>query len=139
MAATNLFEELRNALKDFKGFLDTNVPVIKPAIQSLKAILPQITELLDKLIALMGQIKAEIQRILSGGLPANLDKVTQFTQGVTTLLTTAKTVIPTAGGDIDAVLEVAKLAGSLPTVGQLKDEINSLIDAIVAHLNTLKS
>lgn len=139
MAAPNLFEELRNALKDFKGFLDTNVPVIKPAIQSLKAIVPQITELLDKLIALMGQIKTEIQKLLSGGPIANLDKVTQFTQGVTTLLTTAKTVIPNAAGDINAVLEVAQLAGSLPTVGQLKDEINSLIDAIVVHLNSLKA
>jgi phage-related protein len=130
---------LRNALKDFKGFLDTNVPVIKPAIQSLKAIIPQITELLDKLIALMGQIKAEIQRLLSGGPIANLDKVTQFTQGITTLLTTAKTVIPNAAGDINAVLEVAQVAGSLPTVGQLKDEINGLIDAIVVHLNSLKA
>ncbi len=139
MAQTNLFEDLRNALKDFKGFLDQNVPLIKPAIQSLKAIVPQITELIDKLITLMGELKTEIQKLLSSGPIQNLDKVTQFTAGITTLLTTAKTVVPAEAATIDDVLKVAQLAGSLPTIGQLKDEINSLIDAIVAHLNSLKS
>ena len=139
MAQTNLFEDLRNALKDFKGFLDQNVPLIKPAIQSLKAIVPQITELIDKLITLMGELKTEIQKLLSSGPIQNLDKITQFTAGITTLLTTAKTVVPAEAATIDDVLKVAQLAGSLPTIGQLKDEINSLIDAIVAHLNSLKS
>ena len=139
MAQTNLFEDLRNALKDFKGFLDQNVPLIKPAIQSLKAIVPQITELIDKLITLMGELKTEIQKLLSSGPIQNLDKVTQFTAGITTLLTTAKTVVPAEAATIDDVLKVAQLAGSLPTIGQLKDEITSLIDAIVAHLNSLKS
>jgi len=139
MAQTNLFEDLRNALKDFKGFLDQNVPLIKPAIQSLKSIVPQITELIDKLITLMGELKTEIQKLLSSGPIQNLDKITQFTAGITTLLTTAKTVVPAEAATIDDVLKVAQLAGSLPTIGQLKDEINSLIDAIVAHLNSLKS
>ena len=39
MATTpdNLYQEVKTELADFKGFLNTNVPVIKPAVQALRA------------------------------------------------------------------------------------------------------
>ena len=138
MAEPNLFQELKDALTEFKTFLDTNVPVIKPAIQALKSIIPQIGELLDKLIDLMGKLKTAINNLNVGAIQ-NLDKVTAFTQGVTTLLQTAKNLLPNEASTIDNVLAVANVAGSLPSVGQLKAEIISLIDAIVVDLNSLKS
>ncbi len=138
MAEPNLFQELKDALTEFKTFLDTNVPVIKPAIQALKSIIPQIGELLDKLIDLMGKLKTAIQNLNVGAIPG-LDKVTTFTQGVTTLLQTAKNLLPNETSTIDDVLGVANVAGSLPSVDQLKTEIISLIDAIVVDLNSLKS
>jgi hypothetical protein len=138
MAEPNLFQELKDALTEFKTFLDTNVPVIKPAIQALKSIIPQIGDLLDKLIDLMGKLKTAIQNLNVGAIPG-LDKVTAFTQGVTTLLQTAKNLLPNEASTIDDVLAVANVAGSLPSVDQLKAEILSLIDAIVVDLNSLKS
>lgn len=138
MAEPNLFQELKDALTEFKTFLDTNVPVIKPAIQALKSIIPQIGDLLDKLIDLMGKLKTAIQNLNVGAIPG-LDKVTAFTQGVTTLLQTAKNLLPNEARTIDDVLAVANVAGSLPSVDQLKAEILSLIDAIVVDLNSLKS
>jgi phage-related minor tail protein len=138
MAAPNLFEELKKALQEFKDFLTTNVPVIKPAIQALKQVVPQITDLIDKLIDLLGKLKTEIQNLNVGAIP-NLDKVSQFTQGVTALLTAAKNLLPDDASQIDDVLAVASVAGSLPTVGQVKDEITSLIDTVIGQLNTLKA
>jgi len=138
MAEPNLFQELKDALTEFKTFLDTNVPVIKPAIQALKSIIPQIGDLLDKLIDLMGKLKTAINNLNVGAIPG-LDKVTTFTQGVKTLLETAKNLLPNEATTIDDVLSVANVAGSLPSVDQLKAEILSLIDAIVVHLNSLKA
>jgi len=138
MAEPNLFQELKDALTEFKTFLDTNVPVIKPAIQALKAIVPQVGDLLDKLIDLMGKLKTAINNLNVGAIPG-LDKVATFTQGVTTLLQTAKNLLPNEASTIDDVLAAANVAGSLPSVDQLKAEIISLIDAIVVDLNSLKS
>jgi len=46
MPPPNLFEELKDSLTKFKTFLHDNVSTIKPAIAALKAVVPQITELL---------------------------------------------------------------------------------------------
>ena len=124
---TNLFEDLKAALTTFKSFLDENVPVIKPAIQTLRSLIPAISDLLNKLIDLMGNIKTEIDRLASQPIPA-LDKVSQFTTSITALLTTAKDLVPAQAGMIDDVLSVANVVSGLPSVGQVKAEIDSLID-----------
>ncbi len=58
----SLFEDLKDALQDFKEFLDQNVNTIKPAIAALKSLVPQITELLDKLGAKPDQVLTPIER-----------------------------------------------------------------------------
>ena len=63
MAEDNLFEQLKSVLQDFKDFLDTNVPTIKPAIQALASLIPQIVDLLDLLIGLMNDLKTEVQNL----------------------------------------------------------------------------
>ena len=138
MAAPNLYQELKDALKKFKDFLDTNVPVIKPAIQALASMIPQINELIDKLIGLMGDLKTEISNLNVGAIPG-LDKVSQFTTSVKTLLETSKNLLPDQAGTIDDVLGVVEVVGGLPTLDNVKDEILTLIDQIVGHLNSLKS
>ena len=135
---TNLFEDLKAALTTFKSFLDENVPVIKPAIQTLRSLIPAISDLLNKLIDLMGNIKTEIDRLASQPIPG-LDKVSQFTTSITALLTTAKDLVPAQAGMIDDVLSVANVVSGLPSVGQVKAEIDSLIDAVIAHLRNLNS
>ncbi|HXQ74149.1 MAG TPA: hypothetical protein VN844_26835 [Pyrinomonadaceae bacterium] len=137
MPAQNLFEELKTALTSFKQFLDTNVATIKPAIQALKSIVPQITELITKLIDLMGKLKTEINN-LNPGVVGDLTKITEFTNATKTLLTTAKDLLPNEAGTIDDVLGVVNVVSSLPSLDAIKAEILALIDSIVANLNQLK-
>jgi phage-related minor tail protein len=137
MAAQNLFEELKQALTTFKDFLHTNLGVIKPAIQALKQLVPKVSELINKLIELMGKLKTEINNLNPAAVPG-LDKVSEFTTGVTNLLTTAKNLLPSEAGTIDDVLAVTNIVGSLPSLDAVKAEIIALIDEIVADLNQLK-
>ena len=138
MAATNLFQDLRDVLQDFKTFLDANVPTIKPAIQALTSLLPQISELLDKLIDLMSKLKTEIQNLDVSSVPG-LGEVTTFTDKIKAFLNSAKSLLPNEAGTIDDVLEVADVVSSLPSLDQVKSEILNLIDAIAAHLTSLKA
>ena len=135
---SNLYQELKDALQEFKDFLDTNVPVIKPAIQALSSMIPQITELLNKLISLMGDLKNEINNLNVGAIPG-LDKVSQFTASVKTLLETSKNLLPNEADTIDDVLAVVNVVTGLPTLDAVKADIITLIDQIVGHLNSLKS
>ena len=136
MAAQNLFDELKAALTTFKDFLHNNVATIKPAVQALKSVVPQISELLSKLIDLMGKLKTEINNLNPGAIPG-LGQVSQFTAGITTLLTTAKNLLPNEAGAIDEVLAVTSVVSSLPSLDAVKAEIIALIDAITADLNQL--
>ena len=140
MATTpgSLFEDLKNALKDFKEFLDQNVSTIATAISALKALVPQITDLLDKLVDLMGKLKTEINNLNVSAIPG-LAEASEFTDKMKTFLNAMKTLLPEETGSIDEVLEVANLVTGLPSLDEIKAEILSLIDAIVGHLNTLKN
>jgi hypothetical protein len=135
---SNLYEDLKKALEEFKTFLHDNIATIKPAIQALKALIPQIGELIDKLITLMGQLKTEIQNLNVGAIPG-LDKVSAFTNGIKTLLTTAENLLPDQKPSIDEVLGVVSVVSGLPSLDAIKQEIIDLIDAIVTDLNTLKA
>jgi phage-related minor tail protein len=137
MATPNLFDELKQALTTFKDFLHTNVGVIKPAVLALKEIVPQIGELITKLIDLMGKLKTEINNLNPNVVPG-LDKVSEFTTGITTLLTTAKNLLPSEAAAIDQVLAVTDVVSSLPSLDAVKAEIIALIEAIIADLNQLK-
>ncbi|HEV2881015.1 MAG TPA: hypothetical protein VGX24_07030 [Pyrinomonadaceae bacterium] len=134
---TNLYQQLKDALQEFKDFLDENVPIIQPAIAALGAMIPQIEQLLDQLIELMGDLKEEINNLDVGSIPG-LAEVSQFTAGIKTLLETSRNLLPQQAGTINDVLAVVDVVGSLPSLDDVKGEINTLIDAIVVHLNSLK-
>jgi ABC-type transporter Mla subunit MlaD len=137
VAGTNLYEELKNALKDLKDFLDANVATIKPAVQALAALVPQVVTLIDELINLLKELKTEIQNLDVGGIPG-IEEVSQFTGKVTNFLQAAKALLPDQQATIDEVLATASVVTSLPSLDQVKTEILALIDAIVANLNQLK-
>lgn len=138
MAAENLFQELKDVLQDFKDFLDENVPTIKPAIQALASLIPQITELIDKLIDLMNKLKTEIQNLDVGAIPG-LSEASEFTTKVKSFLDSAKNLLPDEAETIDEVISIADVVTGLPSLDAVKAEIITLIDAIVAHLNSLKA
>ncbi len=137
MAEKNLFEQLKDVLQDFKDFLDQNVPTIRPAIKALAGLIPQIGDLIDLLVGLMNDLKEEVQNLDLSGI-SNLDKVSEFTTKIGTFLDTTKDLLPEKTGTIDEIRSVVNVVTGLPSLDELKAEITGLIDAIVAHLNSLK-
>ena len=139
MGADTLFQDLKNELTTFKGFLsDDNIAIIKPAIQKLKLAVPPIGDLLKQLIALMGQIQTAVTNLNVNAIPG-LDKVSDFTTAVTSLLQAAENLLPEQKSNIDQVLSVANLVSSLPSLDQIKDEILKLIKEIIDALTNLNS
>jgi hypothetical protein len=137
--ATNIYEDLKKALKDFKDFLDANTSKIKPAIAPLNQLTGgRATQLIDKLIDLMNKLKIEIGKLDPSVVPG-LDDVTKFTQSAKTLLETAKNLLPDQATTINEVLAVVDVVSGLPSLSQIKDEILNLIQAIINDLQTLKS
>lgn len=136
--ASNLFEDLKRVLTEFKQFLDQNVGTIRPAVAALRSVVPQVDELLDRLIELLGQLKTEIQNLNPGAVGPALTQVTQFTTSARTLLETARNLLPNEAGTIDEILGILNVVGSLPSLDAVKAEIATLIDAVVGHLQTLR-
>jgi phage-related protein len=137
--AADLFNDLKDVLQEFKDFLDDKVPVITPAVQALKTIIPdQINSLLDLLSGLMTKLKTEIQNLDVSAIPGLADAA-EFMERIKAFVTAAKALLPDDASDFDAVTDAADVIGSLPSLDDVKDEIIALIDAISAHLNTLKA
>ena len=134
---TNIFEELKNLLTEFQTFLEQNVATIRPAILAIAGVFPQIVELIDKLIELMNKLKTEINNFDLGNING-LTEATQFINMIKSFLESARTLLPDEAGTINDVLAVADVVGSLSGLDDVKGEILTTIDAIVAHLNSLK-
>ena len=135
--SSNLYQELKDALTQFKQFLDTGTATLKPAIALLLPVVPQVGDLLTKLISLMGQLKDAINNIDVGAIPG-LSEVSQFTASATTLLQSAEALLPQQKSAIDDVLNVANVVTSLPSFSTLKQEILDLLTGIISDLNSLK-
>ena len=137
MPQTNLYEELRDLLAEFKEFLDENVATIKPAVNALAALVPQINDLINQLVTLMNDLKTEIQNLDVSGIPG-IGEVSEFTSKVKALLEASRGIL-NENDTIDEILRTADVVTSLPTLDQVKGEILTLIDGIVVHLNSLKA
>jgi phage-related protein len=138
MAATSVFEDLKKALNDLNAFLDANVGTVKPVVKPLNDMTGgKVTELIDKLIDLLNDMKTEIDK-LSGQIPG-LSEFTKFTQSVKGLLDASKALLPGEAGTIKEIEDVANVVIGLPSIDTLKASIKELIDKIVAHLKNLKS
>jgi len=138
MAEKNLFDELKDVLQDFKDFLDANVPTIRPAIQALTSLIPQVGELIDKLVGLMNSLKTEINKLDVSAIPG-LSEVSSFTTKIGSFLDAAESLLPDQASTINDVRSVANVVTSLPSLDEVKTEILALVDAIIAHLNSLKA
>lgn len=135
----NLYQDLKKALDDFKKFLDDHAGEIKPAIKPLNQLLDgRVFLLLDQLIDLLTRLRAEIDKLDINNI-GPLDKVTEFTAAVKTLLETSKNLLPNEAGTINEVLGAVDVVGSLPSINEVKDQILSTLDAIIAHLRDLKT
>lgn len=137
MADENLFEQLKSVLADFKTFLDDNVATIKPAIQAIAALVPQVVELIDLLVDLLGKLKTELTNLDVGAIPG-LGEVAELTGKIPAFLEAAKKLLPDEASSIDSIADVASVVTGLPSVDAVKAELIALIDAISAHLTSLK-
>jgi ABC-type transporter Mla subunit MlaD len=137
MADQSLFDQLKSVLTDFKSFLDDNVPTIKPAIQAIASLVPQVVELLDELTGLLDKLKTEIQNLDVGAIPG-LGEVASFTGMIPAFLDAAKKLLPDEASSIGAIGDIADVVTGLPSVDAVKDELVGLIDAVKAHLVSLK-
>jgi hypothetical protein len=138
MNGTNLFQELKDVLQDFKDFLDENVATIRPAINALAGLIPQINDLLNLLIGLMNSLRTEIENLDVSGIPG-LEEVSMFTTRIRAFLEAARSLLPDQAGTIDEVLSVADVVTSLPSLDEVRAEILALITAIIGHLESLRA
>ena len=138
MAADNLFQKLRRILQNYKDFLDANVPTLKPALQALSSLIPQISDTIDTLIDLMSELKAIIQNLDVGSIPG-LQVLSSFAEKTETVLRTSRCLLLEQRSEIASVICVSDILESLPHLEEIKGEIIALIEAIIAHLNSLKS
>ncbi|HEV2756798.1 MAG TPA: hypothetical protein VG318_13600 [Actinomycetota bacterium] len=132
----NLYEDLRNALRSFKAFMDANVGTVRPAYRALIRVVPRLESLVGELNDLLGRVKTEIQNLNVSAIQG-LDQVSTFTEQVETFLTSARTLLPSEAATIDEITAALDVVGGLPSVDEVKGEIISLIDAIRAHLTSL--
>jgi len=138
MADQTLFDQLKGVLADLKKFLDDNVATIKPAINAIAALVPQVNQLIDELTGLLGKLRAEIDKLDVGNIPG-LAEVSEFTGKIPAFLEAAKKILPGEAASIDSIGDVVSVVTGLPSVGDVKKELLGLIDAIVVHLNSLKA
>jgi hypothetical protein len=139
MAAPNLFQDLKNALTDLKNFLDgPTVTAIGNAIKTLSAVVPQIKDVINDIVGVLTKLDTEIQNLNVGNIPG-LDKVGQLTSSIKTVLQSAKAVLPNEADAIDKVIAGADLVTGLPSVGDIKGEIHTLLGDIIGKLNGFKA
>lgn len=137
MADTNLFEELKAVLEDFKAFLEGNFETIEPAVQAVAALIPQVNDLIDLLIDLLVKLRTEIENIDLSGIDG-VAEFAEFTGKIPALLDAAKKLLPEEAESIDSIAGVVDVVTGLPAIDDVKDELIGLIGFIVDKLGELK-
>ena len=135
--AVNVYDELKNALVQVNSILEQGTDIIKPAVHALAAVVPQINELLDKVLDLLGRLKVESNKLDVSAIP--VDKVLPFLDGLASLLETSRNVLPADSKDtIDTASSVINVIKTIPTPEQIKAEVVGLLDSVSGHITALK-
>jgi hypothetical protein len=144
MPVENAFETLNTNLQEFKNFLDNLVATgefaaLKTALQALQNFVPQIATMLNRVIALLQDLRNEIDGMDLGAIPNVGDAVTMV-ENVSSVLEAARAFLPGQKKEIDEVMNVAHMVSSIPGLtADLKENILSCIDAIIIHFTNLKA
>lgn len=137
MAGT-IYDELRDALAEFKTFLQAQAATVGPAIKLLAAVVPQINDLIAKPIALLELLKVEIDKI-SNLVPAEATAALEYAQKLKGFVQALQAILPGEDGTINDVSNVADIIAGLPTLGNLKAELDALITDIIGLLRGMQS
>jgi phage-related protein len=140
MADENIYQELKDVLEDFKTFLDEQADTIRPAIQALASVIPQITDVIDLLVDLMNQIRTEIANLDLSNIGGDaLSAVSDFTGKISDFLdASADLLSEEVGGTVESVRSALNVIGGLPSLDDVKQDILDLIDAIISDLQSLQ-
>lgn len=144
MPVENAFETLNSTLQEFKNFLDNLVATgefaaLKTALQTLQSFVPQIATMLNRVIALLHDLRSEIDGMDVGAIP-NVDHAVTLVENVSSVLEAARAFLPGQADEINEVMNVARVVSSMPGLtANLKENILSCIDAIIAHFSNLKA
>ncbi|MDQ4023919.1 MAG: hypothetical protein M3217_00290 [Actinomycetota bacterium] len=139
--AANLYEDLRTALQQFDTFVGTepNRTALKNAYGALAQLFPQLGPAVIDLEALLGRVREEINNLNLGAVPG-LTQVTTLAQSVSTLLDSAKALVPEEEAAIDDINEALSVVGGLSGVtDQVKADIIAAIDSVLGHLAFIRS
>ncbi|MDZ4720680.1 MAG: hypothetical protein SH847_19670 [Roseiflexaceae bacterium] len=149
MAETTIYEDLKQALTEFKQFLTTNKDSkIKPALHTLKELLPSsgddlINRLIDEPISLLRDLRDKIDQLIGtiGGttIGGAITDVHDFNQQLQGLLTSMTQFLPDQRADIERAINISKTVAGLPTLADIKQELNTLLNEIIALLQDLKT
>lgn len=140
----DIYKDLQAALKKVDDFLTPeNVAAIKSVFKPIDKVLDgRLTLLVDRLIELLTKIKAEVAKLeFSPDITAKLTKISDFTDAAKAVLEAAQILLANDSASlakIDEALKAVNIANALPTVGDVKGEINTLIDKVIAELKDLK-
>ncbi|MDQ3916551.1 MAG: hypothetical protein M3323_14670 [Actinomycetota bacterium] len=141
MPGENLYEDLRTALQDFDAFVgaEPNRTALKNAYGALVQLFPQLGPAVIDLEALLGRVRDEIENFDLGSVPG-LTEVTTLAQSVSTLLDSAKALVPSEEEAIDDINDALSVVGGLSGVTeQVKTDIVAAINSILGHLAFIRS
>lgn len=135
----DLFQELKDALDQFKTFLTSpEFAKVKAVITALIDLIPKIGTLIDDLVKLLGEVRKAVINLKLPAIP-DLDNVLLFTKKVQTLVEATEALLPPGDETANDVIKALGFAASLPTItDSLKNDITMLIDDIVHELESLR-
>ncbi len=136
--ATNLYDDLKKALQELKDLLESTKTPIQQAVKALKALNLPIGNLITQLSDLLAKLQKEINNLNVKQLPV-LSDISGFTGGVRSVLDIAKKLLPDQATDVDEVLRIVDVVGSLPSLKDVQEQIDKLITAILSDLTFINS
>ncbi len=136
--ATNLYDDLKKALQELKDLLESTKTPIQQAVKALKALNLPIGNLITQLSDLLAKLQKEINNLNVNQLPV-LSDISGFTGGVRSVLDIAKKLLPDQAADVDEVLRIVDVVGSLSSLKDVQEQIDKLITAILSDLTFINS
>jgi methyl-accepting chemotaxis protein len=139
MPVENLYEQLKDALQTFKDFLETDeFAILKAALKKLQKFVPQITQMIDKIIELLQDLKAGIEAIDLEIDDLDQTTATQLATEISDMLEAATPFLPDQSNTINSIVNTANVIASIPGLTEVRDDIIELINDIIDRMTDLK-
>jgi methyl-accepting chemotaxis protein len=129
--ANNIYEQLRDALKEFKEFLEKDNGEIKGVLSQVVSNFPPLGGLIKSLLDLLDDLKAEIADLADN--LEDIDKARSFAKTAQKVVEAGKELL-TDSPVVETVLDVVKVINDIPSLADVQTEIDETIGLIKGHL-----